>query len=239
MLHAMNHKLASIRKGTRCIVISVVAISCPASNAFGQGTSSSSQPTPATPAKLGPGANSQARTTIKKPSAAAPVPCPASASAPVPTASSGSAPPSTATQTSGKPPIFSALADKDLAKAAAILKSDPSQANARYYDGGYTPLAEIANEPESVSITASVAGSRYGTANADVTSAPGENTVPLVAKLLIAKGADINSGLASRGSGWEREQCGWRYAAHYRSYRRQACPCKVSYFKVREREHCR
>jgi ankyrin repeat protein len=83
-------------------------------------------------------------------------------------------------------PILLSLDDKDLDKAKAIIEADPNAVNARNKDG-FTPLAKIANEKHW---DLSLGGKFQGAMKKDDTTA---STVPLVAELLIAKGADVNA----------------------------------------------
>jgi ankyrin repeat protein len=88
-------------------------------------------------------------------------------------------------QTPNSTAIFSALGDDDLAKATAIIEANPDAVNAKN-DQGMTPLAEIANL-QHFAVTMNSTGNGTGK---DVTPT---STVPPVAALLIAKGADVNA----------------------------------------------
>lgn len=82
--------------------------------------------------------------------------------------------------------IFSALADEDLAEATAIIQADPTAVNAKN-ENGYTPLAVIAfRQTMTFGISMGGALTRLSTAASNLPA-------PLVAELLIAKGADVNA----------------------------------------------
>lgn len=80
--------------------------------------------------------------------------------------------------------IFSLLDDKDLAAAKALIESDPQVVNVKDSDG-MTPLALMAMVQN---LTVSVNNGLSGTFK-DNSATP---KVPLVAELLIARGADVN-----------------------------------------------
>jgi ankyrin repeat protein len=81
--------------------------------------------------------------------------------------------------------IFSLLDDSHLAEAKALIESDPKTVNVED-DDGVTALAVIANEQDE---TINVGYGLQGTISDNAIGA----RVPLVADLLIAKGADVNA----------------------------------------------
>jgi ankyrin repeat protein len=83
-------------------------------------------------------------------------------------------------------PIFFSLDDKAVDKAKAILEADPNAVNARNKNG-FTPLGRIASEKHWDLFSGD---NLQGSMNKDDSTA---SKVPLVAELLIAKGADINA----------------------------------------------
>jgi ankyrin repeat protein len=88
-------------------------------------------------------------------------------------------------------PIFSALGDGDMAKARAIIEAGPRAVNARSKDG-FTPLAEIAAEPNPTNATISTRFGLHGALKLEEDEKAALK-VPLVAELLMAKGADVNA----------------------------------------------
>jgi len=85
------------------------------------------------------------------------------------------------------PPIFFALDDTNLEKARAIIAADPKAVNARTV-GGVTPLEFIAN------VSAQVSNDPMAIMQQRIKEADNpDDKISLVAKLLVAKGADVNA----------------------------------------------